>query len=314
MLPHNAPQHHRPGSMDLKQIEYFVKVAELGSFSRAALALDVAQPALSKQVRALEVEMRQSLLTRTGRGAVLTESGKVLFNHGVGILHQLELAREEMTRVRGTLAGRVAIGLPPTIGRVMAAQLYREARQRMPEASIAITEGSSYGLLESLRTGRLDVAFIYDVSSSPDIAATVIATQELLLVGRATQPGAQEDPVSLAELAELPLVLPTRPNTLRLLIEGELAGIGRQPKVAVEVDGVPTILDLVGDGAGCTVLTQRAIETSGRAGLYSLRRIQPALHSSLTVATSAHRPVTLTQNALLQLAVSLARTLLVKPA
>jgi len=103
--------------MDLKQLEYFVRVAELGSFTRAAHVLNIAQPALSRQVRLLEVELRQNLLVRNGRGAIPTEAGKLLLDHGRGILHQVERAREDLGRVRGALAGRVAIGLPPTLAR-----------------------------------------------------------------------------------------------------------------------------------------------------------------------------------------------------
>ena len=116
--------------MDLKQLEYFVRVAELGSFTRAAVALDVAQPALSRQVRQLEVELRQNLLIRNGRGAAPTEAGKLLLEHGRGILHQVERAREELGRVRGALAGRVAIGLPPSVGKVDG----RAADPRVPQA------------------------------------------------------------------------------------------------------------------------------------------------------------------------------------
>src|SRR5512133_4378972 len=105
-------------SMDLKQLEYFVRVAELGSFTRAAVALDVAQPALSRQVRLLEVELRQSLLTRNGRGAAPTEAGKLLLEHGRGILPQGERARGAPGRARGALAGRVASGLPPRVAKV----------------------------------------------------------------------------------------------------------------------------------------------------------------------------------------------------
>ena len=85
--------------MDLKQLEYFIRVAELGSFTRAgARALDIAQPALSRQVRLLEVELRQNLLLRNGRGATPTEAGQLLLDHARGILHQVE-------RARGTSAG-----------------------------------------------------------------------------------------------------------------------------------------------------------------------------------------------------------------
>ena len=87
--------------MDLKQLAYFVRVAELGSFTRASIALNIAQPALSRQIRLLEVELRQNLLTRNGRGALPTEAGNLLLKHGRGILHQVEVAREELGAVRG---------------------------------------------------------------------------------------------------------------------------------------------------------------------------------------------------------------------
>src|SRR6218665_3068895 len=105
--------------MDLRQIEYFVRVAELGSFTRASVGLGIAQPALSRQVRLLEVELRKSLWLRNGRGAAPTEAGQLLLKHGRSILHQVAPAREELGRVPGALAGRVDIGLPPSIAKVL---------------------------------------------------------------------------------------------------------------------------------------------------------------------------------------------------
>ncbi|MCB1718541.1 MAG: LysR family transcriptional regulator, partial [Candidatus Competibacteraceae bacterium] len=91
--------------MDLKQIEYFIRVAELGSFTRASIDLNVAQPALSRQVRLLEVELGQSLLIRNGRGVIATDAGKSLLEHGRGVMHQIERLREDLTRVRAGLLG-----------------------------------------------------------------------------------------------------------------------------------------------------------------------------------------------------------------
>ncbi len=138
--------------MDLKQIEYFVRVAELGSFTRAAVVLNIAQPALSRQVRLLEVELRQNLLVRNGRGAVPTEAGKALLEHGRGILHQVERAREELGRVRGALAGRVAIGLPHQRGaRVMTVPADpRLPQTELPEVRLSISEGLSGAILGGL--------------------------------------------------------------------------------------------------------------------------------------------------------------------
>jgi LysR family transcriptional regulator, nitrogen assimilation regulatory protein len=300
--------------MDLKQLEYFVRVAELGSFTRAAIALDVAQPALSRQVRLLEVELRQNLLTRNGRGALPTEAGKLLLEHGRGILHQVERAREELGRVRGALAGRVAIGLPPTVAKVMAVPLTREFRSRMPDAALSISEGLSVGMHESLATGRLDIALLYNTSPSPDIEIAPLIEEPLFVVQRrnakSTSP-ARPKPIPLRDVASLPLVIPSRPNAIRMLVETEMAKLGVRPQVALEIDGVAAILDLVEDGAGSAVLSRNAVATSSRPQAFSLRPIStPSLRSKLFTAMSSQRPATLTQKAALELIRQLAQRLL----
>src|SRR5687768_6039531 len=167
--------------MDLKQLEYFVRVAELGSFTRASIVIDVAQPALSRQVRQLEVELRQNLLTRNGRGVTLTEAGKLLLEHGRGILHQVERAKEDLGRLRGALAGQVAVGLPPSVAKRLAVPLARAFRQQLPNASLSIAEALSGAMQESVIAGRIDLALIHNPSPSTDIVSLVIFEEELFL-------------------------------------------------------------------------------------------------------------------------------------
>jgi LysR family nitrogen assimilation transcriptional regulator len=300
--------------MDLKQLEYFVRVAELGSFTRAAIALDVAQPALSRQVRLLEVELRQTLLTRNGRGATPTEAGKLLLEHGRGILHQVERAREELGRVRGGLAGRVALGLPPSVAKAMAVPLIREFRQRLPDATLSIREGLSVDMQESLISGRLDIALLYNASPSPEIELTPLLEEPLFLVQRQTgsaPAAARLRPVPLREMAKVPLVIPSRPNAIRMLVEHELANLGCRAEVALEIDGVAAILDLVADGAGSAILSRNAVATSGRPQAFTVRPIgTPALRSKLALAMSSQRPATLTQKAMSELIARSAPSLL----
>lgn len=299
--------------MDLKQIEYFVRVAELGSFTRASAALGVAQPALSRQVRLLEVELRQNLLLRNGRGATPTEAGKLLLEYGRGILHQVERAREELGRVRGALAGRVAIGLPPSVAKVLTMPLIREFRVRLPDAALSISEGLSAAMQESLITGRLDIALLYNASATPGIEITPLLEEDLFLVQGQPDTAASlhDQPITLREVAMLPLIIPTRPNAIRMQVEAELANIGCYPQIALEIDGVSAILDLVLDGAGSAVLSRNAVATSGRPFAFVVRPIAQ-LHSKLSVAVSSQRPATLTQQAMLGLIQQLAQTILAK--
>ena len=291
--------------MDLKQLEYFVRVAEMGSFTKAAIALNVAQPALSRQVRLLEVELRQNLLKRNGRGANPTEAGLLLLAHGRGILHQVERAREELARARDGLTGRVALGMPPSIARVLTVPLTRAFREKMPDAQLSITEGLSAAMKESLLSGRLDIALLYNATASTGIEIRPLLEEELWLV-QARPPGLMEDPpplpINLKDVSRLPLVIPTRPNAIRMHVESEMAGVGCRPQIALEIDGVPAILELVEDGAGCAILSRNAVTRSTKPSAFSTRPISnPKLSISLSSVVNSQRPSTLTQQATLEL-------------
>lgn len=289
--------------MDLKQLEYFVRVAELGSFTRAAGVLNIAQPALSRQVRLLEVELRQNLLLRNGRGVTTTEAGKLLLEHGRGILHQVERAREDLGRVSGALAGRVALGLPPSIAKMLTVPLTRAFRKRLPNAALSISEGLTISMQEGLLTGRLDIALLYNPQPSPELETQPLMDEELLLIGpRRTRGKAAAEPISLREASTLPLVIPSRPNAIRMVVETEMAGIGCKPEISLEIDGVAAILDLVADGAGYAILPKYSLATTTRPETYVARPIvKPHLVSRLALATAAGRTTTMTQQAMLEL-------------
>lgn len=300
--------------MDIKQLSYFVRVAEMGSFTRASIVLDIAQPALSRQVRLLEVEIRQNLLIRNGRGITLTEAGKVLLEHSRGVLHQMERLREELSRVRGSLAGRVAVGLPPTLGRILAVPLTRAFNELMPDATLAIVDGLSKTMQESVLTGELDIAMVYNALPAPGIELRALVHDELLLVQGSRSVPEADAPIELADVARHPLIIPGRPNALRMHVETALLGIGAQPCIAMEVNSVSTILDLVAEGIGSAILPRQAVLTAAGPERFTLRRIvKPGLFPLLSLATSAVRPATGTQQATLDILERIARESLQRP-
>jgi LysR family nitrogen assimilation transcriptional regulator len=289
--------------MDLKQIEYFVRVAEMGSFTRAAIALNVAQPALSRQVRLLEVELRQTLLKRNGRGASPTDAGLLLLEHGRGILHQIERTHEALGRARSGLTGRVALGLPPSVARVLTVPLTRAFREKMPDAQLSISEGLTSAMQESLLNGRLDIALLYNMKPTSGLEVSHLVQEELWLVRR-RPPGLQEDPppppIEFTDVAKLPLVIPSRPNAIRMPVESEMAAVGMRPHIALEIDGVTAILDLVADGAGCAILSRNAVTRSINPSAFSTQSISsPQLSIELSCVISSQRPSTETQKATL---------------
>ena len=296
--------------MDLKQLEYFVRIAELGSYTGAAITLDVAQPALSRQISQLEVELRQHLFVRNGRGVVTTDAGKLLLEHARGVLHQVERAREDLGLIRGALAGRVALGLPPTLSRILSVPLSRAFQASMPEGRLSISEGLSVTMKDSLIAGRLDIALLHNTVALPGIDTQLLLEEDLFFVGPA-ESKPDPKPITLRAIAGKPLVIPTRPHAIRMLVETELASIGCRPQVALEIDSVAAILDLVLDGAGFAVLSRNAVMISGKTSAFSIRPItSPRLRSKLSVAVSSQRPTTRTQQATLELIRGIAKTML----
>jgi LysR family nitrogen assimilation transcriptional regulator len=278
--------------MDLKQLDYFVHVAELGSFTKAASLLAIAQPALSRQVRQLEVELKQTLLYRNGRGVSVTEAGKRLVAHARGILQQVDRARGELEDIKGAPVGRVVVGVPPSVGRMLTVPLVTAFRASYPGASLSMVEGLSVTIQEWLLTGRVDVGLIYNPVPAPAVEITPFLEEELFLIRPADAAKTRTDKaLPLRELPNFPLIIPSRPHAIRMYVETQLANLGLKPNVTLEIDGVSSILDLVHEGHGCAVLSLNAVHGHKRR-FTATPFARPRLTSHLTLAVSAQRPTT----------------------
>jgi LysR family nitrogen assimilation transcriptional regulator len=280
--------------MNLKHLESFVRVSELGSFSKAARVLDVAQPALSRQVRQLETDLRETLLLRNGRGVSLTAAGKRLFDHGVQILQRVAIAREDLGAQRDTAVGHVTIGMPPSIGRQLTLPLINGFRDRLPRARLTIVEGLSAHIGEWIAGGRADIGLLYSPDPQPALEITPLLTERLCLV-QAVAPGKRRSrqPVLLKELPAYPLILPERHQAIRRQLETQAVRSGVKLHVAWEVSSIPAIIDLVCAGTGCAVLNASAVVASGRERELAVRPIvEPELTSVLCLAQSATKPPT----------------------
>jgi LysR family nitrogen assimilation transcriptional regulator len=280
--------------MDLRQLEYFISVAELGSFTQASAVLGVGQPALSRQIRRLEVTLRQNLFLRNGRGVSLTEAGKRLLAHGRTIQMQVINARHDVEDARGTPLGRVIIGFPYAVGRTSSVALVKEFRRRFPRAHLCITEGLTIHLQEWLLSGRIDIALLHDPVHSPHLDLFPIREDDLLLLShkRPSDPAQGED-ISLMHVAERPLIMPCRPHPLRMMVETRLAGLRLKPHIALEIDAVATIVNLVAQDEGYAVVTRHAVAISAaQENLRVQRIVAPEMTSILAIATSSERPTT----------------------
>ncbi|WP_251863095.1 LysR substrate-binding domain-containing protein [Achromobacter sp. Marseille-Q4962] len=279
--------------MDLKQIEYFVRVAERRSFSRAAEMLDVAQPTLSRQVRLLELELGQHLLYRNGRGAEPTEAGLRFLEHARALLALAERAREDLQTLRATPAGKVVVGLPPRIARVLTPPLVQAFRRGFPEASIAVAEGLSAQVREWLLAGRVDLALLYDPAPSPQLAYESLYREDLVLAAAAGRQPPLPARVEVGQLGRYPLVLPSLPNAIRTLVESVCRRRGVRLQVAAEVDAVQTIVELAAQGDAYAILPRSAARGPAAEHPLSLCEIgNPRILNDLVLASARHRPAT----------------------
>jgi LysR family nitrogen assimilation transcriptional regulator len=278
--------------MDLKQLEYFRHVAELGSFTRAASFLSVVQPALSRQVRQLEVELGQNLFERNGRGVVLTDAGTRLLEHTRGILLQVGRARQDLEDQRDGDTGLFTLGLPPSLGSSVTVPLVKAFAAQLPRARLATVEGLSAYILEWLNIGRVDCSLVYNANAAPGVDLQPLLTDPLYLVGPlGSGAGKRRAAIRLAELADHALIMPSRPHAMRMAVENALGAVDRKIRIAHEIESIPAILDLVRQGHGFGVLPRNAVRASQWGSEVSVRPIrEPPLTVSLGLATSSQRP------------------------
>jgi len=280
--------------MDIKQLDYFVHVAELGSFTKAASLLSIAQSALSHQVRHLEVELKQVLLYRNGRGVTPTDAGKRLLSHARGILIQVHRARDELGVARGTPVGHVVLGLPATLARFLTVPLVKAFRGSFPGASCGIIEALSVPIIDALSAGRVDIGLVYNPMPSPNMEIIPIREHKMFLISsKANRASPRAQQVPMKNLPQYPLILPSRPNANRMRIEAQLAYRGLKPTIAFEVDGIASLLDLVHEDYGHTVLPLSSLRGHRFAPEFLARPIvTPMLTIQLSLVVSATRQMT----------------------
>ena len=208
-------------------------------------------------------------------------------------------------------AGHLAIGLPPSIGRTLTGPLVLAYRERFPKATLSVVEGLSTYLIEWLAVGRIDCAVVYDVTPAAEIDLLPVFDEPLYLVSArgAVGGGPLVGPdIALPALAQIELVMPRRPNSIRMLLETALAAQGLRAQVGMEIDSVPAILDLVARGAFDGVLSLNAVRSDGREKDFLLRPLAaPGLQASISIATFARR----SRGPLLERSVDLLREMLV---
>jgi LysR family transcriptional regulator, nitrogen assimilation regulatory protein len=276
--------------MDTRRLYSFVRVVDAGSITRAADLLHIAQPALSQQMTALESLFGQQLLSRSKQGVEPTEAGRVLYRHARVILRQLEQAQADVEVVGRELAGGVSVGLAPySTVNALAFPLLSAVRARYPRVLLHINENFGGVLSEALMTGRMDMALLYESGPIRGVDFERLVTEELVVVAPdgIELPARSDDAVTMADLADVPLLLPGPTHTIRRVVDQAFSQASSAANVVGEVESVPLMARAVRGGLGATVLPRSvARRMIGGSDLHQ-RHLTPALEVQVSLGTAS---------------------------
>ncbi len=274
--------------MEIRRLQYFVCIAELGSLGRAADILRIAQPALTRQVRLLEQELGVMLFTRTRRGMHLTDEGSQLLSEVTGPLRQLEGALQNMRSITSGLSGHVAVGMTPTVTYFLAQPLLERMAEVAPDVVLRIVEGTGLHLGEGLMTGELDMGLLYEALHDNRLVNRDLLTEELVVVGSPQSGLAPGRELSIGELTELPLILPNPKNGLRSITERYAAKYAVHFRIKYVIDSFHVLKEMVGNGHGCTITPLSSVLKEVEAGTLTYSPMQNPSRRTLVVATKTH--------------------------
>lgn len=250
--------------MNPRQLRYFVQIAELKSFTRAASVLHIAQPALSRQMQRLESQLGVTLFKRTDAGITLTDAGALLLERAVELLQHFERVRDDLSSFADHPRGHLHVGLPPSMFDTVTVPLIREYRRRYPEVRLHVSEGLSSVLHEAVLAGRADIAVVSLSRVMSGLESQPLVREPMYLFGPAAEQerldGRAELP--LETVASFPLIGTPHQNAPYLVFEDALRDRGLQASTVLQTNSTRVIIELVENGLGWAVLPYCAIQLS----------------------------------------------------
>lgn len=281
--------------MDLRQLRYFIEIAEQSSLTRAAARLNVAQPALSIHLRNMEAELGTALVTRSHSGVTLTEAGLMLLSHARRMLSEQQSVENDIRNLGTEPQGEVRIGLPGTIGAVLTVPLIEAAQKLYPKIRITVSEAMSGFVVNWLREGQIDFAIIYIELAERGIHSDAILREEIFAVSLAGKLKGKK--VDLPTFSAFPLILPSRGHGLRALIDARFELHGKAPTVAIEIDSYSSIKALVARGHGISLLPLHAVaDEIDKGQMEALPAGPEPLQRNVLLAYHSSKPMTRCQS------------------
>ena len=278
----------------------FIKVAELGSLTQTAVALDVPQSMISRHISQLEAMCGVRLFNRTGRGVTLTDFGRELLPRIEALAGEADELADIIRTSGGIPVGEVRVGLLPSAVVPLAGSFFSQVRELYPRIKLHFYEGTSSQLEELINEGRIDMAILLregDVSAGDEF---VVVQPKLMLVGRSGDPAVAEPTIEFERLQSLPLVLPSKPHPLRIRLEKLSKSHELTFDYAIEADSIRLQWEIVAAGGGYAI-TSGLFERINDPRLAVSTIVKPELLRSVVLNSSLRRPNTLATRAVQKL-------------
>jgi LysR family nitrogen assimilation transcriptional regulator len=280
--------------MELKQLRYFTRVADLGGFSKAALSLSISQPALSKKLRQLELELNCDLLIRNGRGVSLTHEGLIFLEHARIMLDQAERAKQELESTSTSPSGKIILACASNVGAPTFARIFAAFRKKFPAASLEIIEIKGWTVYEWLQHGRADIGILYDAQPISTMKIIPLRTSALCLVSPKSDARVKQvKSLPWSALNNYQLIFSGNPRAIKPTLKQASDDIATAINNAYQIEGTNTILELVRQGYGHTIMPKEMILDHELATKLTITPLsKPKLSSTLSIAVPDKRRLT----------------------
>ena len=280
--------------MELRQLRYFLAIAEHGTFSKAASKVFVAQSALSHQLAQLEDELGARLFERSRRGVELTEAGVVFHTYATSILRQVEDAASSVAGLTDSPAGKVVFGIPHSASHALALPLLKAVREELPKVQLELTKELTGNLTRQLLAGSLHMAILFDDGTLEDFIAEPLVSEKMSLIYRpeAADKNAKAS-ISFRDALAKPLILPAQPHGVRPLIEQQAAQAGLlAPNVVADISSISILRTSLLAGLGFTILPVMPLKAELDSGaLVALSIRAPRVQRVVALCRSRHIPL-----------------------
>ncbi len=280
-------------NVKLTQLKYFASIVENGGFIAAARDVNVAQPALSRQIAELEAEIGVELLNRGPGGTTVTQAGQRFYRHARTILAQIQIASTDARQSSGDLIGEIRIAIPVGYAGFLAPKIVALVERSYPDLTITIVDGLGYQTGELIEAGKVDFGIISDVGSLPNVLVEPVLQEDLFVFSKRQEIKPVMSDMPLVDLESLKLIMPGRKVHVRRIVEEALMQTGRKLTVSYEQQSLLTIRSMVCAGVGSTVMHWPSMADIWDAGYLDARSIvNPGLSRTVSLAIPTLRPLT----------------------